>query len=56
MTRSRFIARLLILIVSIALFQIASLELLVYHIMRPTLDEFIVMINAPGPIVAGLGS
>jgi methyl-accepting chemotaxis protein len=54
MTRSRFIARLLILIVSIALFQIASLELLVYHIMRPTLDEFIVMINAPGPIVAGL--
>ncbi len=44
----------IVLILSIALFQILAIEFLMYHMMRPSLEEILVMINAPGPLVASL--
>lgn len=41
----------LLLIASIALFQIAAMEFMIIQIMRPTFEEMTVMAIAPGPVV-----
>jgi len=51
MSKARFIARLVAVMCSIALFQIAASEALVYLVAQPTFDDAIKMMMIPGPVV-----
>ncbi len=51
MTGKGFIARLLVLISLIATFQVAAIELLIYHLMLPSWSELKIMLTNPGPLV-----
>jgi len=54
MTGKGFIARLLVLISLIATFQVAAIELLIYHLMLPSWSELKIMLTNPGPLVVFL--
>lgn len=51
MSKIRFIARLLLVMCSIALFQIITSEALVYLVVHPTFGDTVKLLTLPGPVV-----
>ena len=51
MSKTKFIAWLIAVMCSIAVFQVLSSEALVYQVIHPTIPDTIAMLNMPGPIV-----